>query len=34
VEVFMKRLFIKALIVWHEIRVAYRNRNIQHRLGS
>jgi hypothetical protein len=30
----MKRFFIKALIVWDEIRVAYRNRNTQHRLGS
>jgi hypothetical protein len=30
----MKRFFIKALIIWHDIRVAYRNRNIDHRLGS
>ena len=33
-EVYMKRFFIKALIIWHDIRVAYRNRNIHHRLGS
>jgi hypothetical protein len=30
----MKRFLIKALIIWHDIRVAYRNRNMQHRLGS
>jgi len=33
-EIYMKRFFIKVLIIWHEIRVAYRNRNMQHRLGS
>jgi hypothetical protein len=30
----MKQLFIKVLIIWHDIRVAYRNRYAQHRLGS
>jgi hypothetical protein len=30
----MKRFFVKALIVWNEIRMAYRNRTTQHRLGS
>ena len=33
-EIYMKQFFIKALIIWHDIRVAYRNRSIQHRLGS
>ena len=30
----MKKLFIQALAIWHEARVAYRNRYVSHRLGS
>jgi hypothetical protein len=30
----MKRFVIEALSIWHDIKLAYRNRYTRHRLGS
>jgi hypothetical protein len=30
----MKQFFFKALLMWHEVRAAYRGRYDGHRLGS
>ncbi len=30
----MKQFFVKVLLMWHEVRAAYRSRYNGHRLGS